>query len=600
MKKVSVVIPSFNNEEKVLNRLVDSLNEQTMNEEDFDVIFVDDGSSDFQAYKRLKDVTDKHNNYFVHRISPSGWSSRPRNKGIALADSKYIFFCDDDDSIFPQALERIYNFAEENNLDVVNPKVIRTKGWSWGWEEYKENKINAQKDGVTCMGPMTVPKLYKKEFLVNNDLYFSEGEKVWWEDVMYSCLVYSKNPKIGIYTDYPIYHWREQNRSAGFGKDLQHKWNQLNNLAEFFNKHLKNDDRITMITHWYNSRVLGAIRKNFHTKNEETKETEFNFAREWRNKYVDKKVVERLDTRSKILDEILESNSQDLAEEYSKIKADITARSYIKNIEFNDNEILFTTEAAITYAEESDVYIKGSPRKPKLTLPESLENKLPKNLLHYNKIDSDDNMYLPALKGRFTRTTWDVKNIKNSEFIYNKSSEEKEYSVKGRLTFGLKLDDYLQDNVDYQQPYDIATRFSYLDYFSQRAVACKDKFKKTAIINGNTYLIYKNASELLSIDLNSTVKNFFEFSKIKTSEHEIMGYYIKLPLEVDHVYGTNSVDLLASIYNKKSDEFIETSAMLKTFNGKVHLEIHNPENLSGDLTIDIAHGKKSQRINLSI
>lgn len=600
MKKISVVIPSFNNEEKVLNRLISSLEEQTMSKNDFDVIFVDDGSSDFQAYKRLKEQTDKHENYYVHRIAPSGWSSRPRNKGIDLADSKYIFFCDDDDSIFPQALERVYNFAEENNLDVVNPKVIRTKGWSWGWEEYKENKINAQKDGVQSMGPMTVPKLYRKEFLVNNNLYFSEGEKVWWEDVMYSCLVYSKNPKIGIYTDYPIYHWREQNRSAGFGKDLEHKWKQLNNLAQFFNKHLKNEDKITMITHWYNSRVLGVIRKNFHAKDEKTKQTEFSFAREWREKYVNEKVIKGLDTRSKILDKILELNSQHLAEEYSKIKSDITARSYIKNIKFNNDEILFTSEAAITYAEESNVKIKGNPKKPELSLPTELEKALPKKLTKYDKVDSEDNMYLPALKGRFTRTTWDVKTVKNSEFIYDESKKDKDYSVKGRLTFRLKLDDYLQDDVDYQQPYDLATRFSYLDYFSQRAIACTDDFKKTAIINGNTYLIYKNASELLSIDLNSTVKNFFDFAKLNTETAETMGYYINIPIKTDHVHGIYDKDLLASIYNKNSENFVETSARLRTSNDKAILEVYNPYNLKGELTIDVAHGTKSKRIKLNI
>lgn len=600
MKKISVVIPSFNNEEKVLNRLISSLEEQTMSKNDFDVIFVDDGSSDFQAYKRLKEQTDKHENYYVHRIAPSGWSSRPRNEGIALADSKYIFFCDDDDSIFPQALERVYNFAEENNLDVVNPKVIRTKGWSWGWEEYKENKINAQKDGVQSMGPMTVPKLYRKEFLVNNNLYFSEGEKVWWEDVIYSCLVYSKNPKIGIYTDYPIYHWREQNRSAGFGKDLEHKWKQLNNLAQFFNKHLKNEDKITMITHWYNSRVLGVIRKNFHAKDEKTKQTEFSFAREWREKYVNEKVIKGLDTRSKILDKILELNSQHLAEEYSKIKSDITARSYIKNIKFNNDEILFTSEAAITYAEESNVKIKGNPKKPELSLPTELEKALPKKLTKYDKVDSEDNMYLPALKGRFTRTTWDVKTVKNSEFIYDESKKDKDYSVKGRLTFRLKLDDYLQDDVDYQQPYDLATRFSYLDYFSQRAIACTDDFKKTAIINGNTYLIYKNASELLSIDLNSTVKNFFDFAKLNTEAAETMGYYINIPIKTDHVHGIFDKDLLASIYNKNSENFVETSARLRTSNDKAILEVNNPYNLKGEVTIDVAHGTKSKRIKLNI
>ena len=600
MKKISVVIPTFNNENDILDRLIKSLNQQTMNKDDFDVIFVDDGSSDFMAYKRLKDKTENHSNYYVHRISPSGWSSRPRNKGIDLADSKYIFFCDDDDSIFPQALERVYNFAEENNLDVVNPKVIRTKGWSWGWEDYKENKINAQKDGVQSMGPMTVPKLYRKDFLIDNDLYFSEGEKVWWEDVMYSCLVYSKNPKIGVYTDYPIYHWREQNRSAGFGKDLKHKWLQLNNLAKFFNKHLNNEDKITMITHWYNSRVLGAIRKNFHTKNEETKKIEFNSAREWKDKYVNKKVIDGLDTRSKILDKILELNSQHLTEEYSKIKSDITARSYIKNIEFDKDEILFTSEAAITYAEESDVMIKGTPKKPELNLPTELAKALPKELTKYNEIDSADNMYLPALKGRFTRTTWDVKNVKNSEFIYDKPFMAKHYNVKGLLTFGLKLDDYLQDSIDYQQPYDLATRFSYLDYFSQRAIACTEDFKKTAIINGNTYLIYKNASELLSIDLNSTVKNFFDFAKLNTETAETRGYYINIPIKTDHVHGIYDKDLLASIYNKNSENFVETSARLRTSNDKAILEVYNPYNLKGDVTIDIAHGTKAKRIKLNI
>lgn len=56
----------------------------------------------------------------------------------------------------------MYNFAKENDLDVVNPKVVRTKGWSWGWEEFKENVVGAEKIGVKAMGPMTVPKLYKK------------------------------------------------------------------------------------------------------------------------------------------------------------------------------------------------------------------------------------------------------------------------------------------------------------------------------------------------------------------------------------------------------------------------------------------------------
>ncbi|MFQ3845844.1 glycosyltransferase [Staphylococcus pseudoxylosus] len=55
MKKVTVIIPTFNNKEEILNRLINSLDNQTMDSNDFDVIFIDDGSSDFNAYKRLKE-----------------------------------------------------------------------------------------------------------------------------------------------------------------------------------------------------------------------------------------------------------------------------------------------------------------------------------------------------------------------------------------------------------------------------------------------------------------------------------------------------------------------------------------------------------------
>ncbi|MGP0637791.1 glycosyltransferase family 2 protein [Staphylococcus xylosus] len=599
MKKVTVIIPTFNNKEEILNRLINSLDNQTMDSNDFDVIFIDDGSSDFNAYKRLKEKTTNRSNFYSYRISPSGWSSRPRNKGIDLANSKYVFFSDDDDSIFPQALERLYNFAEENQLDVVNPKVVRTKGWSWGWKEYQGNKIDAQKDGVNSMGPMTVPKLYRKDFLTENNLYFSEGEKVWWEDVMYSCLVYSKNPRIGIYSDYPIYHWREQNASAGFGKDLEHKWRQLNNLAEFFIKHLNEKDCNTMLTHWYNSRVLGAIRKNFHTKKDETKNVEFRNAKAWKEKYVSKEIISNLDTRSQLLDKILEIGSLKLAISYSEIKADVTTRSYIKEISFDKDEILFTTEATITDDETSNVKIKGKPKAPKLNLPKDVKKAIPKDLTFYHNKDSEDNMYLPALKGRTTRTTWNLsENVKNSEFIFNTSLTG--FEVTGKLTFGLKLDEFIQDDIDLHQPYDLATRFSYLDYFSQRAIACDEDFKYTAIINGNTYLIYKNASELISIDLNSTVKNFLDFAKLEMTDRINDGNYIKIPLKIDHIYGESKTELLASIYNDKFNGFVETTAYLTTYNGEAYLEIHNPEQLEDDSTIDVSIGNKAKRIKLTI
>lgn len=598
MIKISVVVPTYNSNEENLNRILESFYKQTMNQEEFEVIFVDDGSSEFQSYKRIKTRIADKPNYFAYRVSPSGWASRPRNKGTKMARGEYVFFSDDDDTIFPQALEKMYNFAKENDLDVVNPKVIRTKGWSWGWEEYKENLVNAEKKGIKSMGPMTVPKLYRKEFLTENELYFSEGDRIWWEDVMFSCLVFSKNPKIGILADYPIYHWREQNRSASFGKDLEYKWSQLTNLALFFEKNLNQVDRDTMVTHWYKSRVLGVVRSNFHKKKEATQTIEFNNAKQWKDRFVNQDVINQLTTTDKILDKILELDNPALAYSLSESRAGITARSYVEDVSFEEDAILISTSIAITKDEEEKVKFSGKPGKVKIDLPKDVLEAMPKELHHYGEIDSFDNMYLPALHGRFTRTTWDVKDVVHYDFNYSRALVK--FTVGAKLTFRLKLDDFIQDDEDKHQPWDVATRFSYLDHFSQRAIACKESFKKAAIINGETYVVYKNKSELLSIDLNSTIINFFSVAKIDEGKASTSGTIITLPITNVHAYGDSNEEYLASIYNGETDKFTDTTARVVVRDSKAFLELDNLHQLTGSCRVDIALGEKPHTFELSL
>lgn len=598
MVKVSVVIPTYNNSKERLNRLLESLNNQTLSPALFEVIFIDDGSNDLQSYKRLKDLTKQKENYIVRRIKPSGWASRPRNIGTKIANGEYIFFSDDDDTLFPQALERMYNFAHEHDLDVVNPKIIRTKGWSWGWDHFKENVVGAEVHGIQSMGPMTVPKLYRRDFLINNDLFFSEKEKAWWEDVMFSCLVFSKNPKIGILADYPVYHWREQNRSASFGHDLEHKWNQLNNVASYFYENLSEIDRDTMIEHWYLTRVLGAIRNSFHKKEKATQNFEFLKAKEWKKKYVNNNVTSKLDSYNKILDYLLELNDKEKVILLSSNKEENTARSYLDNIYFEQDKI--TVECTTQLKNENeDIQYKGNPKQPKLNLPKEILKALPKNLNKVDEIEIKQAEYKPIIKGRISRATWEINDVTKSRFYYEKTLSG--FKVYANLIFNISLEKFIVDNEDKYQPYDIATRLSYLDNFSQRALACEDKFKKAAIINGNTYVVYKNKSELLSIDLNSTILNFFSVAKINTEKAEDDKNKIIFPIENVHVFNDSEINILASIYNNNNNSecFVETDGKIVTKNNNAYLEI-NHNNLTGDCTIHLAIGQQSHEFTISI
>jgi glycosyltransferase involved in cell wall biosynthesis len=65
---------------------------------DFEVIFVDDGSPD-DTWRRLQQIRDSHANVRLERIEHSGWPSRPRNVGLALAQGEYVLFMDHDDEL---------------------------------------------------------------------------------------------------------------------------------------------------------------------------------------------------------------------------------------------------------------------------------------------------------------------------------------------------------------------------------------------------------------------------------------------------------------------------------------------------------------------
>ena len=80
--RVSVVVPVYNTGEP-LHDLVASLDGQSMPQDDFEVIFVDDGSTDGTG-QLLDELAADHPNWVVRHIPNSGWPGTPRNVGLDL------------------------------------------------------------------------------------------------------------------------------------------------------------------------------------------------------------------------------------------------------------------------------------------------------------------------------------------------------------------------------------------------------------------------------------------------------------------------------------------------------------------------------------
>ena len=115
----SIVIPAYNRA-SVISRTIDSCFSQTFN--DFEIIIVDDGSTDNQ-----KIICDQYNSDKINYIYQNNTGSNPaRNAGIKHSKGKYISFLDSDDAWKPEYLEEVKRkFESDDEIGFVWVKNIK-------------------------------------------------------------------------------------------------------------------------------------------------------------------------------------------------------------------------------------------------------------------------------------------------------------------------------------------------------------------------------------------------------------------------------------------------------------------------------------------
>ena len=114
MIKVSVIVPVYNVEE-YLERCLDSLVNQTLKETE--IIVVNDGTKD-NSQEIIDKYKEKYSNIKSY-IKENGGLSDARNYGIKKASGDYLAFIDSDDYIDKFMLEKMWNKANKEKLDIV-------------------------------------------------------------------------------------------------------------------------------------------------------------------------------------------------------------------------------------------------------------------------------------------------------------------------------------------------------------------------------------------------------------------------------------------------------------------------------------------------
>lgn len=110
---ISLVMPVYN-VEKFLNKALASVENQTF--KDFEMIIVDDGSSD-KSYEIAEEFCSKNTNFKLIKQENSG-PAAARNTGVSHCKGEYIAFMDSDDYLEKNFLEELYNLAQKTGADI--------------------------------------------------------------------------------------------------------------------------------------------------------------------------------------------------------------------------------------------------------------------------------------------------------------------------------------------------------------------------------------------------------------------------------------------------------------------------------------------------
>jgi poly(ribitol-phosphate) beta-N-acetylglucosaminyltransferase len=295
MLKVSVVIPVYNPGE-YFTPCIESLRSQSLSPDEFEIICVDDGSTD-DTPERLDELAATYPNFRVIHQPNSGWPGQPRNVGLYAARGEYVFFSDHDDWLGTEALERLYDFATSCGSDVVLPKMA-------GLQRriprviFRETIRHCTISDSSIMDSLTPHKLFRRDFLNEHQIRFPEGKRRL-EDHHFVVTSYLLAKVVSIYADYTCYFHIRRVDAANAGLRKTDWRGYFDNLADAIDVVVANTDpgaeRDHIFRRWLQVEMVQRLtrRRRQSLADDEAAEI-FNNAHRIAARYFDEGVVELL------------------------------------------------------------------------------------------------------------------------------------------------------------------------------------------------------------------------------------------------------------------------------------------------------------------
>lgn len=254
--EISIIIPTFNRHESLI-RTLDSLFDQTFPQEKFEIIIVDDGSTD-DTENSIHEIRKNHQNLVYLKQKNKGAGSA-RNLGILNAKGDIVGFTDDDCIVSSTWVELAIGSLK-------NIEFCGVQGITLPQKEIKsQNKIFFYSDVVTHTGTEkyasypTCNVFYRKKNLMEVS-GFDEKMGSWTEDDDLAFRLIKKGYKIYLNKDMVVYH---EVRYLNIFKYVFNRLKRKESIPLFFKKHPELRDRfflkLFVPSHVYIIFAIGTI-----------------------------------------------------------------------------------------------------------------------------------------------------------------------------------------------------------------------------------------------------------------------------------------------------------------------------------------------------
>lgn len=230
---ISVIVPCWN-VEKYLKECIISILSQGLKPEEYEIICIDDGSTDSTG-KMLDSMAKELTNMKVIHKENGGLSSA-RNEGLRHATGEYVSFVDSDDCLHPAFYKRLLYYAKKSNADVTLSEVA----FMYDYEQpkirtvlkFEEHKVSTETIDKFRWAGLPVynyapTKFFKRSSLIKSGVSFEEG--VFFEDIEWAHKVMYLMGTVATAPD-AIYYYRQHAGQIVQSKSL--KWLKDRDIAQ--------------------------------------------------------------------------------------------------------------------------------------------------------------------------------------------------------------------------------------------------------------------------------------------------------------------------------------------------------------------------------